>query len=499
VNGYSLAFQFLAENPQAILFTLLGLLIGLTFGALPGLTGTAGVAIFIPLTYSLEPTIGVVMLASLYIGSMFGGNITAILFNTPGAPEAATITFDGYPMAQKGRGGEALGYSVGAATIGGIFSTVVLALLAPPLAKVALKFAAPEYFALAFLGISVIASLDTKSFWKSMSIGLIGLILAAVGLDPLSSSSRFTFGVKDLAAGIGFMPVIIGMFAISEVFARAETKNLGVIKFGDEINNVKVRLPAFTEWWKYKVSLIRGSVIGVIIGILPGIGATTASFVAYSQEVQFGKDKETFGTGRIEGIVSPSCANTAAAGGAFVPLLSLGIPGSSTAAVIIGGMMIHGIRPGPLMMTQQAGMVYTIFVTMFLANVFMLIFGIAAVKVFGAALKIDYTIMAPIITVLCVVGVFALSNSMFDVVIMFVSGIVGYFFRKFGYPVAPLVIGLVLGSIAEENLRRGFFMYHGDLIGMFTRPITLVLMIVSIASLIYGIVNGTQMGRKKSK
>ena len=437
------------------------------------------------------------MLAALYVGSMFGGNITAILFNTPGAPEAATITFDGYPMAQKGKGGEALGYSVGAATIGGIFATIILALLSPPLAKVALKFAAPEYFALAFLGISVIASLDTKSFWKSMSIGMIGLLLAAVGLDPLSASSRYTFGVTNLAAGIGFMPVIIGMFAISEVFSRAETKNLGVVKFGDEINKVKVRLPGLKAWWKYKASLIRGSIIGVVLGILPGIGATTASFVAYSQEVQFGKDKETFGTGRVEGVIAPSTANTAAAGGAFVPLLSLGIPGSSTAAVIIGGMMIHGIRPGPLMMTQQPAMVYTIFLTMFLANVFMLIFGIAAVKIFGAALKIDYTIMAPIIVVLCVVGVFALQNSMFDVVIMFVSGIVGYFFRKFGYPTAPLVIGLVLGTIAEENLRRGYSMYHGDLVGMFTRPITLVLMIVSIASLIYGIINGTGLGKKK--
>ena len=495
--GYKLAFEFLISHPEAILFTLLGLLIGLTFGALPGLTGTAGVAIFIPLTYTLDPTIGVIMLAALYVGSMFGGNITAILFNTPGAPEAATITFDGYPMAQKGKGGEALGYSVGAATIGGIFAVIVLALLSPPLAKVALKFAAPEYFALAFLGISVIASLDTKSFWKSMSIGLIGLLLAAVGLDPLSSSSRFTFGVTGLSAGIGFMPVIIGMFAISEVFTRAETKNLGVIKFGDEINKVKVKLPALKEWFKYKASLIRGSIIGVVIGILPGIGATTASFVAYSQEVQFAKDKESFGKGRVEGVISPSAANTSAAGGAFVPLLSLGIPGSSTAAVIIGGMMIHGIRPGPLMMQQQPQMVYTIFITMLLANIFMLIFGIAAVKIFGAALKIDYTIMAPIIVVLCVVGVFALSNSMFDVVIMFVAGIVGYFFRKFGYPVAPMVIGLVLGTIAEENLRRGYSMYHGDMIGMLTRPITAVLMVVSVISLIYGIYNSLKKDKPK--
>ena len=330
-----------------------------------------------------------------------------------------------------------------------------------------------------------------------MSIGLIGLLLAAVGLDPLSSSSRFTFGVTGLSAGIGFMPVIIGMFAISEVFTRAETKNLGVIKFGDEINKVKVKLPALKEWFKYKASLIRGSIIGVVIGILPGIGATTASFVAYSQEVQFAKDKESFGKGRVEGVISPSAANTSAAGGAFVPLLSLGIPGSSTAAVIIGGMMIHGIRPGPLMMQQQPQMVYTIFITMLLANIFMLVFGIAAVKIFGAALKIDYTIMAPIIVVLCVVGVFALSNSMFDVVIMFVAGIVGYFFRKFGYPVAPMVIGLVLGTIAEENLRRGYSMYHGDMIGMLTRPITAVLMVVSVISLIYGIYNSLKKDKPK--
>jgi putative tricarboxylic transport membrane protein len=498
MKGYMLALQFMVQKPESILFILIGVLIGLTFGALPGLSGAAGVAIFIPLTYALDPTIGIVMLAALYVGSMFGGNITAILFNTPGCPEAATITFDGYPMAQKGRGGEALGWSVGAAVFGGIFSTIILALLSPPLAKVALKFAAPEYFALAFLGISVIASLDTKNFWKSMSTGLIGLLLATVGMDPLSSSSRFTFGIRDLGAGITFMPVIMGAFAISEVFVLAETKDLGVVKFSEEeLKNTKVQIPPLKEWMKYKWSLLRGSVIGVIIGILPGIGATTAGFVAYSQEASMGKDKESFGTGRIEGVVSPSAANTGAAGGAFVPLLSLGIPGSSTAAVIIGGMMIHGIRPGPMMMTQQTKMVYTIFLAMLLANIFMFIFGILAVKVFGACLKVDYTIMAPIIVVLCAIGVFSLANRMSDVVIMFLFGVIGYFMRKYGYSMAPLIIGLVLGSIAEENFRRGYSMYHGDLVGMMTRPITLVLLIVSIASLVYGVYNSLKPAKAK--
>jgi putative tricarboxylic transport membrane protein len=499
LDGYKLAASFLIENPEAILLTLLGLIIGITFGALPGLTGTAGVAIFIPLTFSMDPITGIVMLAALYSGSTFGGNITAILFNTPGAPEAATVTFDGYPMTQKGLGGKALGYSVGAATMGGIFSTLVLAVLTPPLSSVALAFSAPEYFALAFMGISVISALDTKSFWKSISIGLIGLLLAVVGLDPLSASYRFTFGLDALAAGIDFMPVIIGMFAISEIMVRAETKNLGVVKFGDEINTVAVKLPTFGEWMKIKWTLVRGFLIGVIIGILPGIGATTASFVSYSEEVRWSKDSSKFGKGAVEGVVAPSIANTAAAGGSFVPLLSLGIPGSATAAVMIGGLMIHGIRPGPLMMIQQPDLVYAIFVTLFMSNIAMLFFGVAAVRVFGAALKIDYTIMAPIIAVLCTIGVFALSNSTFDVILMFVFGVIGYFFRKFGYPVAPMVIGIVLGSTAEENLRRGISMFHGDYIAMFSRPITAVLMVISILSLIFGFRRGIRKMMSSSK
>ena len=488
MDGFALAFQWLFANPFAFVVIFGGLAAGIVLGAMPGLTGSAGIAIAIPLTFVMDPISAILMLTGIYIGSVFGGSITAILFNTPASPEAACTTLDGYPMAKRGEGGKALGAAVGASAFGGAVSVLFLALMAPPLARVALTFGAAEYFALAFIGISVISSLEAKSYWKSLCVGLMGLMLAIVGLDPLSAATRFTFGVSGLIAGFHFMPVIIGMFAIGEILTRAESRGLGVFEFGGEISKMKVsvQLPSLKEWLGVRWSLFRGILVGLIIGILPGVGATTAAFVAYSEEVRWSKDPKKYGTGVMEGIVAPESSTNVAACGSMIPLLALGIPGSASTAVMIGGLMIHGIRPGPLMMVQQREMVYAIFVTMFLANVATLVLGVFAVRFFAAALKVHYTILAPIIAVLCVIGVFSLNNSTFEVTMLIYFGILGYFFKKYDFPVAPLIIGMVLGSLAETNLRRALALTQGDVFATFTRPITAFLMLLGIASLAYG-------------
>lgn len=496
-EGYELAIKFLMNHPVAILTTIAGLTAGILMGALPGLTGTAGVAILIPLTFILDPTVGIVMLAALYAGSTFGGSITAILFNTPGAPEAACTTLDGYPMARRGEGGKALGAALGSSALGGTFAAIVLALVAPPLANVALAFGPAEYFALAMMGISVIAALEASSIWKGLVAGLLGLLVSTVGIDPLTSYGRFTFGIDSLLQGIEFMPVIIGVFAVAEVLGRAQAKNLGLQHFGEV--NVSVELPKIREFLSVKWTIIRSFFLGVFIGILPGVGATTASFVSYSEAVRWSKHPEKFGTGILEGVVAPETANNAASGGAMVPLLALGIPGSATTAVLIGGLMIHGIRPGPLMMFEQKELVYTIFVTLFIANVMMLLFGLWAIRFFAKALEVDYTILAPIIIMLCVVGVFALRNSIFDVMFMFAFAILGYFMRKFDYPVAPLIIGLVLGTIAEVNLRRAMIMNNFDFMPIILRPIAGILLLIAVASIVYGFYGQYVRQRKKSQ
>ena len=490
IEGYSLAFSYIAYQPVVLLFMLGGLFLGLVIGALPGITGPAGIAIMIPFTFVMRPIDAIVMLAALYIGSLFGGAITAILFNTPGSPEAACTSLDGYPLAKKGLAGKALGVAVGVSSLGATLAAVVLALLAPPLANFALRFGPTEYFALAFFGLTVITSIDSKSYWKSLSAGLIGLLLATVGFDPLSSALRNNFGTIALMGGIGFMPIIIGIFAIAEVFTRARHKTLGVVEVDGKATAVSVELPTIKEWLSLKVTFARSFLIGVIIGVLPGIGATTAAFVSYSEEVRWSKNPSLYGTGVMNGVAAPETANSVAATVSMVPLLSLGLPGSAATAVMIGGFLIHGIIPSPLMMVQQKQLVYTIFLTMFLASIVMLFMGIMMTRFFGYALKVRYAILAPIISILCFIGVFSINNSIFDVRLVFFVAVFGYFFRKFDYPLAPLIIGIVLGRIAEENLRRGLSMFNEDLVAMFVvRPITVVLMLLGIASLVYGLYN----------
>jgi len=485
LSGFASAFQYILYHPLNWLLLLLGVIWGILFGCVPGLTGIVGVALLIPFTFTLDPIEGLVMLGAVYCGSTFGGSISAILFNTPGAPEAACTTLDGYPMARQGQPGKAIGYALGASAFGGLFGTIVLILMAPPLAEVALDFGPAAYFALAVLGITAIASIGTKSVFKSLLSGMLGLGLATVGMDPLTSTARFNFGSSMLLTGISFIPAIIGLFALAEVLKRSgETRKGQVLDTGGKMHT---ELPTLKEIWSLKIALLRSAIIGTIIGVLPGVGATTASFIGYSEAVRWSKHPERFGTGVPEGIVSPEAANNGAVGGSMVPLLSLGIPGSATTAVMIGGLTIHGIIPGPMLMVQNQDLVYSIFIGMLVANVLMIFFGIKIASHFAKVLKVPYVLVGPCIIVLCMTGVFALRNNMMDLVVMLALGAFGYMLQVLDYPIAPLIIGLVLGPVAEISLRRAMILTNFDFIAVITEPIAGVMLLISAFSLCYGL------------
>ncbi|WP_416915034.1 MAG: tripartite tricarboxylate transporter permease [Roseicyclus sp.] len=482
LEAYGSAFAYLFGNPSSFLLLIVAVIWGIAFGSVPGLTGIVGVALLIPFTFVLDPIAGLLLLSGVYVGSTFGGSISAILFNTPGSPEAACTALDGYPMARRGEAGKALGIALAASAIGGIFGTVVLMLLAPPMAQFALNFGPAEYFALAVLGITAIAAIGGGSILKGLVAGLIGLGIATVGLDPITGTERYTFGNLSLLTGISFVPAIIGTFALAEVLQRSGER----VTTGQVITDVSTQLPSLKEFMATRITLLRSSTIGAIIGALPGVGATTAAFISYSEAVRWSRRPQDFGTGIADGIAAPESANNSAVGGSMVPLLALGIPGSATTAVMLGGLTIHGIIPGPLLMENNAQLVYTVFIGMFLANILMLVFGIRAARYFALVLKAPYALVGPAIVVLCMTGVYALNSNISDVGIMLAMGAFGFLLRKLKYPIASFVIGLVLGPIAETSLRQGLVISNYDYWEFVSRPITAVLLTASIASLVYG-------------
>jgi putative tricarboxylic transport membrane protein len=483
MDAYLDALAYIFGSPTNMAFIVFSVLWGIAFGSVPGLTGIVGVALLIPFTYAFAPEQSLLLLGGVYVGATFGGSISAILFNTPGSPEAACTALDGYPMARRGEGGKALGIALASSAIGGIFGTLVLMLLAPPMAQLALAFGPAEYFALAILGISAIASIGSGSVLKGLVAGLIGLGVATVGLDPITGFERFTFDNMMLLTGISFVPVIIGTFALAEVLSRvgegAAPSNV--------ITNVSTKLPSRREMGGLKGTLARSSVIGSIIGALPGVGATTAAFISYSEAVRWSRKPQNFGTGVPEGIAAPEAANNSAVGGSMIPLLALGIPGSATTAVMLGGLTIHGIVPGPLLMENNTLLVYTVFISMMVANVLMLAFGVRAARYFALILTIPYAYVGPAIVVMCITGVYGLNANLFDIAVMLSFGLIGLLLRAMSYPVASFIIGLVLGPIAETSLRQGLMITQYDYAEFLMRPIAATLLALSAASLVYGL------------
>jgi putative tricarboxylic transport membrane protein len=478
LTGYAHVLQ-----PENLSIVVLGTLIGVALGAFPGLDCTVGVALFLPVTYAMSPAQAILLLSALYSGAVYGAQIPAILFRVPGAPEAVVTTLDGYPMAQKGQAGKALGMGLLASLAGGVFGVLGLTLVAPVLAKVALVFGPSEYAALGILGLTAIASLGSKSQIKAVISGLFGLLFATVGMDPIVGFARFTFGTGVLKGGITFIPAVIGLFAASEVYNQIsrglDSNGSANDKDKPAPPRIRVQFPSLRELKPLKWSSLRSAILGLGVGILPGVGATTAAIVGYSQAVQFSKEPEKFGTGTLEGVMAPEIANNAAAGGAMVPLLSLGIPGSATTAVMLGAFLLHGLRPGPLLLIQQRPLAFTIFAGMMLSNILFFFFGFIAIRFFIQLRRVPYPLIAAGILVFSAVG----ANAMGDVsgmMMMFLFALLGFVMEKYNYSVAPMILGLVLGPIIEPSFRRALMMQEYDVISILVRPITFGLLIVSI-------------------
>ncbi|MEZ5645532.1 MAG: tripartite tricarboxylate transporter permease [Burkholderiaceae bacterium] len=481
-QGIEAVFTF-----QILGLLFLGTLVGIVFGAIPGLTATMGVALFLPITYSLGASAGISLLVALYIGGVSGGLISAILLKIPGTPASVATTFDGGPMMEKGEGAKALGVAIFYTFIGTIASTIALIFIAPTLANVALAFGPHEYFAIAVFSLTLIISLSTGSMVKGLFSGLLGFTFSTVGIAPVDAIPRFTLGFTELFAGFDILPVLIGLFAIAEVISIAEQVRT---EKGGTVSVVRLKGFGFSirEFFDQGWNAIRSALIGIGIGILPGIGSGTSNIVAYMVAKKQSKYPEKFGTGVIDGVVASETANNASVGGAMIPLLTLGIPGDTVTAMLLGGFMIHGIQPGPLLFVSQASLVYTIFVGMIMAALITVVVQMYGVRVFVKLLAVPKHILLPIILVLCFVGAFGLGNRVFDIGVVLFFGLLGYGFVKFKVPQTPFIIGLILGPMAETNLRRALMLSDNDWSSFITSPISAGLLAISLASVVWHVV-----------
>jgi len=470
-----------ALSPQNVLSCLVGVTAGTLIGVLPGIGPVTGVALFIPITFGMPPTAAIITMAGVYYGAMYGGSTTSILINVPGESSSVMTTLDGYQMAKKGRAGPALGMAAFASFIAGTFAIVLLTFVAPALASVALSFGPPEYFALTFMGLTMVTSLSGDSMVKGLLSGVFGLIVACVGVDAISGQERFTFGSIYLLDGLGFIGVAVGLFAVAEVLVNLEQPLQQV--FIRTALGLRSLFPNLQDWRDSLGPIARGSVLGFFVGVLPGAGATIASFLAYALEKKVSPHPERFGTGIIQGVAAPEGANNAAAGGAMVPLLTLGIPGSGTTAVLLGALLIHGLRPGPLLFSTSPEVVWGVIASMYVGNVLLLILNLPLVGLWASILRVPYRILMPLIVTISAVGVFATDNDPFDMWIMLAFGLIGYLMRKLEIPAAPAVLGLVLGPLVERSLRQSLTMSHGDLTIFLDRPISAVLVTIALLSL----------------
>ena len=464
-------------QPINFLYCFVGVFVGQLIGVLPGIGPVGAMSILLPATFGVPPVTGVIMLAGIYYGAMYGGTITSVLVNIPG--EAATVVtcLDGYQMARKGRAGPALGISAMGSFIGGTFSLILLIFLVYPLAEAALKFGPPEYFALMCMGMTVVAYLAKGSFVKAVIMAILGLILGCVGTDIISGRLRFVFGISQLSDGIGIVPLAMGLFGISEVLTNIERPFKRMIL---QTTRIKHLLPNLEDWKRSIGSIVRGSFIGFFLGVLPGGGSILSSFVSYSTEKRISKHPEEFGWGAIEGVAGPETANNAATGGAFIPLLALGIPPNVVMALLLGALLIHGISPGPLFVKQHPDVFLGTIASMYVGNGMLLLMNLPLIGIWVRVLKVPFRILFPLILLFCLIGSFAVHNSVFDILVMIVFGIVGYVLRKFEYEEAPLLLAFILGPILEQAFRQSLIMSSGELSIFFMRPISCVALILSI-------------------
>ncbi len=455
-------------TPMNMLLMLVGIVLGVLIGVLPGLGGANGIAILLPLTFAMSPTSAIIMLSCIYWGALFGGAITSILFNIPGEPWSVATTFDGYPMAQQGRAGEALTAAFTSSFIGGTVAVVMITFMAPLVASFALKFGPPEFFAVYLLTFCSFVGMGKGSPFKILASMMLGFALASVGMDTVTGQLRLTFGWWELMRGFDFLIAVIGLFGIGEILLSMEEK----LAFSGKSGKIdsKVVFETWKKLPKYWMTSIRSSLVGMWMGITPG-GATPASFMSYGLAKKMSRDGAKFGTGQIEGVIAPETAAHAAGTSALLPMLTLGIPGSPTAAVLLGGLLIWGLQPGPLLFVEQKDFVWGLIASMYLGNLMGLVVVLTTVPLFASILRIPFSIIAPVIIVICAIGAYTVHNAMLDIWFMLLFGIVGYFFKKLDYPLAPLVLALVLGDKAEDSFRQAMLISQGELSIMYANSL----------------------------
>lgn len=472
-------------SPQIFLLITMGVAVGIVFGAVPGLTAVMAIALCLPLTYGLGPAAGISLLIALFVGATSGGLISAILLKIPGTPASIATTFDGAPMMEKGEGAKALGAGIVFSFIGTVLSIGALMFIAPSLARFALSFGPHEYFAIAVFSLTLIATLSSGSMVKGIFAGVLGFAVSTVGIAPVDGSARFTMGMAELNAGFSILTVLVGMFAVAEVIKTAESARSPTDPGAVPPPLMRIKGFGFSlaEFFGQIPNTLRSSAIGIGIGILPGIGAGTSNILSWIAARKMSKTPEEFGKGKLDGVVASESANNAGIGGAMIPLLTLGIPGDAVTAILLGGLMIHGIQPGPMLFITQGPLVYTIFAALLVAAVMMLVLEFWGLRLFVKLLAIPKHILLPIILVLCAVGAFGLASRVFDIWTILAFGILGYAFVKAGIPTAPFIIGFILGPMAETNLRRGLQLSRGDFTGFLTNPISATFLALAALSI----------------
>ena len=494
ISNLALGFS-VALTPFNLLMAFAGVVIGILIGALPGVGPPSGVALLLPLTFGMNPTSGIIMLAALYAGTMYGGTITSVLINTPGESASVVTCLDGYQMALQGRAGPALGIAAIGSFIAGTFGVVLLMLVSPALARWSLAFGPPETFALMLLGLTTVTLLTGDAPVKGYISMLFGLMLAMVGFDIISGDARYAFGIPEMMDGIDFLPVAIGLFGLGEVLAGAEAPKGQAIP--DVRYGLRQLLPDAKDWVRSRWAIARGTLLGFFVGVLPGAGPTIATFLSYALEKKVSRHPHEFGHGAIEGVAGPESANNAAATGAMVPMLTLGIPGSATTAIMLGGLMMWGLRPGPLLFEKNPDFVWGLIASQYIANVMLLVLSTAAIPLFVRALRVPYACLMPIIIIFCITGAYSLKNSVWDVGQMLVFGVLGYAMKKLGYSPAALTLALVLGPLAERALRQSLIISDIGLGIFFMRPIAAVLTVAALAAVGVPMVRAMQAAARR--
>ncbi|MFD2706439.1 tripartite tricarboxylate transporter permease [Salibacterium lacus] len=488
LSGVQLAFSF-----QGLLFVFLGVVAGTLIGMMPGLGPISAIAIMIPITYNMDPAVALVLMAGVYYGAVFGGSTSSILLNAPGISGTVATTFDGYPMAQRGEAGKALAIAAISSFVGGTISVVLLMLFAPVLSSIAIVFGPAEYFALMVLGLTAISSLADGSTNKALISAVTGIMAVTIGIDSQTGTTRFTFGNPNLLEGIDFLVVALGLFAIAEVCALIITRHESPERNGS-IGSLKLTKKDLKDM---SGPMGRQSFLGFILGILPGSGATIGSFIGYITEKKIAKNPEEFGKGSVKGVAAPETANNSATSGAFVPLLSLGIPGSGTTAVLLGALLVLDIQPGPLLMTDQPELFWGVIVSMYIGNVFLLILNLPLIPYIAKILTIPRPMLISMVIMFSMIGVYAISFNTFDLYLLLIFGAIGYIMRLFKFPAAPFILAFILGGMMEESFRQAMTMSNNDLSVFVTKPISLSLLLIGLLSFMVPIVQNTR--RKKAE